>query len=145
MADFLEREGFYRIVNKLSFSYAANEGQNMVNDVRNAVGGAENAVENAGKDVVNGVKDGMNAIGNGSKDVTNNVGGTVQNTMNPNNNNSYTATRTSADNNGTFMGMSGTMWTWLILAIAAIAIISLVMLYAKQHNEINPYNDNNKF
>ena len=37
-----------------SYTFAAN---NVVNDVRNVVGGAENAVEDAGKGIVNGVKE----------------------------------------------------------------------------------------
>ena len=42
----------------------------------------------------------------------------------------YNATRTST--NPTFMGMSGTAWTWLIIGIAAIAIIALVWYYSMQ-------------
>ena len=65
------------------------------------------------------------------KNAANNIGNAVTGTSN-----NYTATRTSADN--TFMGMNSTAWTWLILGIAAIAIIALVWYYSSQLNN----NDN---
>ena len=50
-------------------------------------------------------------------------------------NGNYTATRTST-NNATFMGMNATTWTWLILGVAAIAIIALVWYYSMQLTDI---------
>ena len=61
----------------------------------------------------------------------NNIGNAMMN-----NNNDYTATRTSATDN-TFMGMNSTAWTWLILGIAAIAIVALVWYYSMQIRSSN--------
>ena len=47
------------------------------------------------------------------------------------NNGNYNATRTATTAN-TFMGMNSTAWTWLIIGIAAIAIIALVWYYSMQ-------------
>lgn len=123
----------------------ANDGlQNAADGVRNIVGGAENAVEGAAKDISNAsknatgamengannagntVRDGANNVGNAVKDGTNRV----QNTMT--NNGTYNATRTSTNAGNTFMGMNATAWTWLIIGIAAIAIVALVWYYSMQ-------------
>ena len=55
-------------------------------------------------------------------------------------NNNYTATRTATTEDTTFMGMNSTAWTWLILGISAIAIISLVWYYSAQFTSSN-YSD----
>lgn len=115
----------------------ANDATNMVQDaangVRNVVGGAENAVENAAgglsntaKNVTEGMENGANNITNDMRNTTNNMTSTTNT-----NNNGYTATRTSTDTGAaTFMGMNATTWTWLIMGIAAIAIVALVWYYA---------------
>lgn len=134
-----------------SFSYTfANNDMTAVDGIRNAVGGAENVVEDAGRGLVDGVRNitsnGENAMGNVSRD----VGNTMQNAGNgiagslSNDNNNYNATRTTTRsavdaNEGTFLGMNSSMWTWLIMAIVGIAIVALVWMYAKQNN--NSYND----
>ena len=134
-----------------SFSYTfANNDMTSVDGIRNAVGGAENVVEDAGRGLVDGVRNitsnGENAMGNVSRD----VGNTMQNAGNgiagslSNDNNNYNATRTTTRsavdaNEGTFLGMNSSMWTWLIMAIVGIAIVALVWMYAKQNN--NSYND----
>ena len=56
------------------------------------------------------------------------------------NNGDYTATRTSTTQ-ATFMGMNATAWTWLILGIAAIAIVALVWYYSMQLRDANSHND----
>lgn len=105
------------------------------NDVRNFVGGVENTVENAAMDVSNTSK---------------NITGDVENGMNGNNDNGfmgsiddnngrYSATRTSTDN--TVLGMSSNAWTWLIVGIAAIAIIALIWYYSMQFTRTNTHND----
>ena len=143
------------IIISMIFSFTicfANDGGNMVQDaangVRNAVGGAENAVEDATKDISNGVKNVTNSVENGAqgvtngvensaKNATNKIEGATQNTMNS----AYNATRTSVDaNSGTLMGMNATAWTWLIMAISAIAIVALVWYYGTQRNSSH-YND----
>ncbi len=134
----------------VTFSFAAdnNNGfEDAANGVRDIVGGAENAVEDAAKDVSNTSKD---ATGNLENDANKTTGDTMgkddrNTTTGSTNNNSmagnYTATRTSTTgDNATFMGMNSTAWTWLILGIAAIAIIALVWYYSMQIRTSN-YDD----
>lgn len=118
--------------------------QDAANGVKNAVGGAENAVENAAGGVANTTKNATQGIENGM----NNAGNTMSNTMtnatsnartNTNTNTGYTATRTSTEP-ATFMGMTSTAWTWLIMGIAALAIVALVWYYGAQMRSSN-YND----
>lgn len=83
---------------------------------------------------------------NGAKNMTNSVSNTMSSgsTRNSDNNN-YTATRTMADTSpATFMGMTANTWTWLIMGIAAIAIVALVWYYSNQLRTSN-YNDNDRF
>lgn len=103
---------------------------NIVNDVRNTVGGAENAVEGAVNDITNN---------------TTNMGITRNNTQSTNYTANRTATTGTATNTGTFLGMSSTMWTWLILAIAVVAIIALVWYYSNLLTRTRNYDDNNKY
>lgn len=109
---------------------------NATNDIRNFVGGVENTVENAASDVSNTSK---------------NITGAAENTMSGNNDNTfmgmtdndngrYSATRTST-NDGTVMGMTSTAWTWIILGIAAIAIIAVVWYYSMQFTNSNNHID----
>ena len=145
------------------FSFSVCFANDMVNDavegVRNVVGGAENAVEDAAGDVSNATKDATNTMGNMAQDATNSVGNMAGDTMNriktegdndntakdTNNemfssrNGNYTATRTNAEGS-TLMGMNATMWTWLIIGIAAIAIVALVWYYSMQMRSSN-YDD----
>ena len=108
--------------------------ENAANGVRNVVGGAENAVEDAAKDVSNTSKEATNNIENGA----NNAKNTVTDNHDGTKTNNYTATRTATDGTAhTFMGMSSTAWTWLIIGIAAIAIVALVWYYAAQMRSSN--------
>lgn len=122
------------IIGIFSFStcFANNELQDAADGVRNVVGGAENAIEDAAKNISNASKDATEKMEQGA----NNIGNTMTNNHNNNrneiaNNNNYTATRTATTDN-TFMGMNATAWTWLIMGIAAIAIIALVWYYSMQ-------------
>lgn len=99
---------------------------NAANNVRNFVGGVENTVENAALDV-----------SNTSKNVT---GGIENGVNNDTMNGRYNTSRTSTE--GTLMGMSSNGWTWLILGIAAIAIIAVVWYYSMQFTNKNNNNDN---
>ena len=125
-----------------------------VNTVRNVIGGTENAVEGAVKDVTNGVKDTGNNIKN---DVNNGVNNVTDGTNNNNNtgnmnttgnNNGYTANRTATETramtttDNTFLGMTTTMWTWLMLAVAAVVIIGLVWYYSNQISNNKRYDNN---
>ena len=81
----------------------------------------------------------MNDIGNSmmeNGDNNNTKKDTNNNTAMGMTNTNYTATRTAATDN-TFMGMNATAWTWLILGIAAIAIIALVWYYSTQLQSSN--------
>ena len=121
---------------------------NAVNDVRNVVGGAENTVENTAKDISNASKNASNSIGNMAEDTmnrmkaegdNNNTAKDTNNKMFTSTNNSYTATRTNTEGS-TLMGMNATMWTWLIIGIATIAIVALVWYYSMQMRSTN-YDD----
>ena len=110
------------------------------NDVRNFVGGVEDTVENAALDV-----------SNASKDVTGDAENTMSNARNNMNNgifsstgttNTYSATRTATDDGA--MRMSSSAWTWIILAIAAIAIIAAVWYYSMQFTNTNRHNNDSQ-
>ena len=117
------------------FSFSVCFANDMVNDavegVRNVVGGAENAVEDAAKDVTNAAKDATNSVENKMENITNNRVTSSTST--------YNATRTNAEGS-TLMGMNATMWTWLIIGIATIAIVALVWYYSMQMRSSN-YDD----
>ncbi len=117
------------------FSFSVCFANDMANDavegVRNVVGGAENAVEDAAKDVTNAAKAATNSVENKMKNITNNRVTSSTST--------YNATRTNAEGS-TLMGMNATMWTWLIIGIATIAIVALVWYYSMQMRSSN-YDD----
>ena len=153
----------FSIILSFSYCFAENENHSMTNSIRNAVGGAENAMNDAAKGIGNtaqnagnAIKNGAGAIGNTIQGATNNAGNTVKDSMNKtgnsiengmnnienknnansdNNGDNYTATRTSADN--TVMGMNSTVWTWVIIGVAAIGIIALIWYYTSQVNNNN--------
>ena len=155
------------IIFSFTMCFANNDaGSDVVNGIRDVVGGAENAIENGARDISNASKDatgGMeqdaNNAGNNMENTNGNNNGnsmldegnndnTAKDTNNEtgtaglmnNNNNAYTATRTATTGDATFMGMGSTAWTWLILGIAAIAIIALVWYYSMQLRNSN-YDD----
>ena len=141
----------------ISFSYCYAENSEMVDGIRNMVGGAENSIENAGQGLMNGTKDAINNGKNMIENTADNIGNGIQNignemqdddntdisgmTTDTNNNNDYTAVRTANDgnSNGTFLGMNPTIWTWVIIGVIGAAIVALVWIYGKQHEE--NYND----
>lgn len=114
-----------------SVCFANNDGsmlQDAANGVRDAVGSAENAIEDGAKGIANTTK-GVTGSAENAMENKDNSGMTQNN--NRTNNSNYTATRT-ATTNQTFMGMSSTAWTWLIIGIAGIAIVALVWYYGSQ-------------
>ena len=122
---------------------------NIANDVRNFVGATENVIENAGNTVAGGVKNGFNTVENGKenvvldvKDGMHNTGNTVVGATTNNNNNGYTATRTSGE--AKIAGMTTNTWSWLIMGITAAAIILLVWSYIKQKNKNDIYIDSDE-
>lgn len=139
-----------------------NIGQDAIDGVRNFVGGAENAMENAARGVSNTSQDMTRNLENGANNVGNTMmnngdnNNTAKDTNNNTNNNAntdnttatannnattgnYMATRTATDTEGnaTWMGMTATTWTWLIMGIAAIAIVALVWYYSMQFRSTN--------
>lgn len=112
----------------------------MLKDGANAV---KNGVQNVGEGIKDGVENTGNAIKDGAEnmnnDMNNNDGndnGTVQNVNDRNTNDTnYDATRTAAE--GNFMGMDNGTWSWLIVGIAAVAIIALIWYYTSQTNRRN--------
>ncbi|MCI8481599.1 MAG: hypothetical protein HFJ27_00425 [Clostridia bacterium] len=132
-----------------SLVFATNELQDSMNKsgntLKNVVDGAGTVIRDAGDTITKGVEDVGDAIGNGARDIGQSVndgarGLTKDMTRNDNlaNNNGYRATRTS--NDATIMGMTANTWTWLILGIAALAIVALVWYYAMQNK--NEYTNN---
>lgn len=103
---------------------------NLANDVRSGIQNAENTVENGARNVGNAITDGVRDLGNTVSEGMNDVGATITD------NDGYTATRTTGgDTAGTGI-MNSSIWTWIILAVAAVIIVSLVWYYASQHNHI---------
>ena len=95
------------------------------NELRNSAQKTGNTVENAGNNMKNAMSDNTN-----NQDNQNNP---------PDENTNYTATRTSGEE--TFMGMTSNTWSWLILGIAAVAIIDLVWYYSMQLNNNKNHKD----
>lgn len=127
-----------------SFVFAESELKDSADKTGNTMQDVVNGAGTVLKDAGEGIKDGARNIGEDIKDGARNVGEAVNNGAHDmtrtDNNDGYTATRTN--NDGTIMGMSGTAWTWLVLAIAALAIVGLVWYYAMQNkNEYNHHND----
>ena len=108
------------------------------NDVRNVVGGVEDTIENAALDVSNTSKD----MTGGIEDNMNGNKNNTRSTTKSNNDGKYTTSRVNTGNS-TAMGMSSTAWTWIILAIAAIAIIDVVWYYSMQFTNNNTHNNHN--
>lgn len=90
--------------------------ENLGRDIRSGVGTAENTIENGAKNIGNAITDGVNSVTR-----TNNAG--------------YTATRTTATGATNNTTMNSSLWTWIILAIAAVVIVGLVWYYAAQRND----------
>ncbi len=129
----------------IPYTFAANNNMmnNAVNNVRNFVGGTENVIEDAGKGVVNGISNSLNAVENGAKNITNDMtNNQTNNYTGASNNTGYSVTRTTAEatpNGGLFANMSSNVLTWSIMAILAIAIIALVLYYARQNPNATIY------
>ena len=109
---------------------AENVGADVKNGIRNVVGGAENVVEDTAKgasDTIKGatkkMEDSTNNAADKMKDTTNNAKNGIENASD---NAGYTAQRTATDvTNGQNGFMSSETWSWIIIAVIAIAIIAL--------------------
>lgn len=125
----------------VSYTFAANGLENAANGVKNVVGNAENSIENTARGVANTSKDATEAMENAGNNMTENKNDVTGTTMN-NNSGNYTAMRTSTSNNGTLLGMNSTVWIWLILALLAVAIISLIYSYSAGISTQKHYDNN---
>lgn len=100
---------------------------NGVEDVRNAVGGAENMVENAAKDTTTTVKNGLEHMGN-----------SAQNIMNASD---YSASRTATGDTTTRSAMQtatgNNIWTWIIVGAVALIIIGIIWYMVARNNNSN--------
>lgn len=128
------------------FSFAMD---NVTNNVRNFVGGAENLLENAANNVAGGVKNGLNTMEDGTENVMNDVKDGTQDakntvvgltTDNYNGTNGYTASMTSTDQAGT-ANMSNNMWTWIVAGVALIAIGVMIWSLVRSGNNSDMYID----
>ena len=112
--------------------------ENAMKGVENTMEGAGNFVEDTASGMANGVKDGMNDVGN----AMGNMGASVMDTMDMNDNNdNYTAQKTATTgypNESTFLGLNSTAWTWIIMGIVGAFIVGLVIYYNTQKD----YNGN---
>ena len=122
---------------------------NIVNGVRNAVGGTENALEDVGNDITSGIRNGFNTMENGTENMMTDARNGMENTENTvagmttngdNNGNGYTAARTSTDDT-TVAGMTTNTWSWIIIGITIAAIAILVWSYIRQQNKNDIYID----
>lgn len=88
------------------------------------------SVQNVG----NSMSAGMSNMGNDNRN-SSNSGAMGTRANNGDNAGAYTATRTATTDNATFLGMNGTMWTWMIFGILAVALIALVWYYGMQQDD----------
>lgn len=143
------------LIFSFSYTFAANEtGDNPIEGIRNFVGGAENAMEDAAGNIANGVRNITGSAentmendtnSNNANNNTNNNENNMQNngSMTTDNGGNYDATRTSE--NG-FFGGAGNTLTWVVVILAAIAIIALIWAYIRSTNSSNSHNDDeNKY
>ena len=105
----------------------AGEGvHNMVNGATEAAGNAKDGVSSMVEDIKNGAEN----AGDKARDGMSKAEGAVSDMTTDN---GYTATRTSASG----ITNTGTNFVWIILAIAAIAIVALVWYYGAQVDNRN--------
>lgn len=102
------------------------------NDIKDGVHSATDAVIDGASNLVNDARKGVGAIENTVENGTKDIG----NAIHHDNTNGYTATRT-ATTGTTTNGMNSTLWTWVILAVAAVVIIGLIWYYASQNNHVD--------
>ncbi|MBP3254994.1 MAG: hypothetical protein J6M60_00675 [Clostridia bacterium] len=110
--------------------------EDMMNDTmdsaENTMESAGNFVEDTASGMANGVRNGVNGVAN----AMGNMGATMMNTMDMDDEgDNYTAERTSTTgytNEGTFLGLNSTAWTWIVMGIVGAAVIGLIIYYNTQ-------------
>ena len=136
----------------LSISMCSFAMDNVTNNIRNFVGGAENMLENAGNEVTSDVKEGFNTVENGTENVVNDVRDGMEDSENTvagvitNNDNDggYTASRTSTDQASMMGGMMTNTWTWIIVGIVVLAIGIGIWTYVRNKNNDDSYIDSDE-
>lgn len=127
-----------------SFSSVFATNTNPVDGIRNFMGGAENMMQDAATGISNGMKNTTGAMENGMNNTfnTENDNMMANNTevmgsmITNNNNGGYTATRTATGfTEPTLFGINVTTWTWIVMAITAVAIITLIWSYTREKKE----------
>lgn len=114
----------------LTYQFAAVD---MVNDVKNTMGGAENVMQGTVNGITGGVKSGVEGIAGGVKSGVDTVTHSAENTMNMAKND-YSSTRTSAEGNATIGGMNTNTWIWMVVALVVIGIVALIWSYVRTNN-----------
>lgn len=112
-----------------SFAFA---NTNVINTVEKTTQNVTATAENALNHGVGATKNTINNVNNGARRTGNTAITGTTNTRNDNRaTNTYAARRT---NTNTWLGMTSTAWTWLIMGIVAVAIVALVWFYARERN-----------
>ena len=104
-----------------SMNKTGNTAENVIEDVtgnRNTIDNMKNSMSNTMSDMTNGIKGAAGATRN-----------TVMNVAD------YTTSRVQATAEDATTSMSGSTWTWIIIAMVAIAIVGLVWFYAVQNTD----------
>jgi len=98
------------------------------------------------KDSWNKTEESMRNVGSAVENTTENITAGITNInnndnnkngimgMSANNGDGYAATRTSTASATANSGLGSIAWTWIVLAITAVVIISLIWYYANQEN-----------
>ena len=124
----------------MSFCFAAEDNNsennketnlgNQITESMNKAGqNAENVIEDVtgNKNTVDNMKNTMGDMADGIKGAAQSVGNTASDAMN------YTTSRTSTTADQT--NNTNSTWTWIIIAVVAVAIIGLVWYYAMQNTD----------
>ena len=135
------------IILALSFNFCfANDMLKQATDgIKNVVSGTEKTIENAAgdasnmsKNITGNMENSANNMSNSISNTMSNAGETMKNTAGQMGNSVYNAIRTSTEaTECTLLGMNSTAWTWLIIGLAAIAIVALVWYYSMQITSSN--------
>ena len=105
------------------------------------------AVSNTAQDIMGNTdnnddrsSDDNGTMGMSTDNANNNNNGGIMG-MSADNNGGYTATRTSTTNATAGNGLNSIAWTWIIMAITAVVIVSLIWYYANQENNQTKVNE----
>ena len=102
------------------------------NDIKDGVHSATDTVIDGASNLANDARKGVGAIENTIEDGAKDIGNAVFN-----DNADYTTARTATAMNNT-NNMSN-IWTWVILAVAAVVIVGLIWYYLAQNNHTDNY------